>query len=377
MIKPTEFVNELDQFIDFYTGVPDSLLKDFCACLSDHKSERQHIIAANEGNSIGLAAGHYLGSGKPALVYMQNSGIGNTVNPLLSLTDSDVYRIPVLLLIGWRGEPGKKDEPQHVKQGKITTSLLECMGIDYAVLDGDSDYRDVIRKARICLDQELPFAIVVKKGAFEAYKLKKSAEDLSAFSREDALDVILEHTEESDFFVSTTGKISRELFELRERRRQGHTRDFLIVGSMGHTSQIAAGVALSRPEKRVYCVDGDGSVLMHMGSLAVNASVAPENMVHIVLNNGSHDTVGGQPTAASFLNLDRIASECGYKRCFSCSSPDELVKALDSVQNIGALSLIEVRVKKGSRKELGRPTVTPVECKKAFMTALAVEQEQE
>lgn len=370
MIKPSEFISELDQFIDFYTGVPDSLLKDFCAFLSDSKSDHQHIIAANEGNSVALAAGHYLGTGKPSLVYMQNSGLGNTVNPLVSLTDRDVYRIPLLLLVGWRGEPGKKDEPQHVKQGKITTSLLECLGIDYAVIDENSDIKGVLLKARSYLDQELPFAIVVKKGCFEPYQLQHKKADLSDFSREEALDVILEHTDDSGFFVSTTGTISRELFELRGKREQGHNRDFLIVGSMGHTSQIAAGVALSRKEKRVYCVDGDGSVLMHMGSLAVNASVSPDNLVHFVLNNGAHDSVGGQPTVASDLSLDKIASSCGYKNCFSCSNPGELKKALQEVAENKVLSLIEVRVKKGSRKDLGRPTVSPVECKKAFMAEL-------
>ena len=370
MINPQEFLDELNGFIDFYTGVPDSLLKDFCACLSDSKSGEEHIIAANEGNSVGLAAGHFLGSGKPALVYMQNSGLGNTVNPLLSLTDGDVYRIPVLMLIGWRGEPGKKDEPQHVKQGKVTLDLLDCMGIDYAIMDGESDIQALLKEARTRLDQELPFAIVVKKGSFDSYKLKEKPADISDLSREDAIELILDHSEDSDVFVSTTGKISRELFELREKKGLGHDKDFLIVGSMGHTSQIAAGVALSRKDKTVYCLDGDGSALMHMGSLAVNGSVSPGNMVHVVLNNGAHDTVGGQPTVASGLNMDRIAAECGYKRSCSCSTADGLKKALKDCAASGELSLIEVRVKKGARKELGRPTVTPIQCKKAFMAAL-------
>ena len=367
MIVPSEFISSLDGIIDFYTGVPDSLLKDFCAYLSDHKKPEEHIIAANEGNSIALAAGHYLATGKPALVYMQNSGMGNAVNPLISLIDEDVYRIPVLMLIGWRGEPGKHDEPQHVKQGKITLSLLECMGIDYAVIDENSDYRQILKQASASMEKELPFAIVAKKGTFSPYKLVDKKADLSGFSREEALDAIVDSTEDSALFVSTTGKISRELFEIREKKKQGHNRDFLIVGSMGHTSQIAAGIALTGQKKRVYCLDGDGSALMHMGAMALNANSPVGNMVHIVLNNGAHDTVGGQPTVAASLDLTEIARTCGYRNCILCKSEEELKEALKKIQSERGLSFIEVRVKKGSRSDLGRPTVSPVECKKAFM----------
>lgn len=366
MINTTDFFNSLQPLVDFYTGVPDSLLKDFCAYLSDHLEENKHIIAANEGNSIALAAGHYLATGKPSLVYMQNSGIGNTVNPLLSLMDEDVYRIPVLMLIGWRGEPGVKDEPQHKKQGKITLSLLECMGINYAVMDENSDMNEILAAAEKNLRDERPFAIVVRKNTFSKYKLLSEKPDLSDFIREDALKVIVKNSDPADMFISTTGKISRELFEIREENNQPHSSDFLIVGSMGHTSQIAAGAANARKDRQIICLDGDGSMLMHMGSVAVNGNMGIHNMIHIVLNNSAHDTVGGQPTVSKDIDLCAIASACGYNQSLSCSNAAELEEALDSVRKENSLSFIEIKVKKGSRDDLGRPTVSPVDCKKAF-----------
>ncbi|MBI9099231.1 MAG: phosphonopyruvate decarboxylase [Spirochaetaceae bacterium] len=367
MINTLEFYKALQPLVDFYTGVPDSLLKDFCAYLSDHLEDDRHIIAANEGNSIALAAGHYLATGKPSLVYMQNSGIGNTVNPLLSLMDADVYGIPVLMLIGWRGEPGVKDEPQHVKQGKITLSLLECMGIDYALMDSSSDMKQILTEAEKHLRENLPFAIVVRKNTFSEYKLLSEKADLSDFPREEALKILVNKSESADMFISTTGKISRELFEIREENNQSHSTDFLIVGSMGHTSQIAAGVALAGKKRQIICLDGDGSMLMHMGSLAVNGNLAMKNMIHLVLNNGAHDTVGGQPTVSKNMDLCAIATACGYKKCLSCSSAEELEKALDSMRKEKVLTFIEVKVKKGARDNLGRPTISPVDCKNAFI----------
>jgi len=366
MIDPSLFFESLENIVDFYTGVPDSLLKDFCAYLSDHTEKNRHIIAANEGNSIALAAGHYLATGKPSLVYMQNSGLGNAVNPLISLMDQDVYKIPVLLLVGWRGEPGIHDEPQHIKQGKITLPLLECMQVDYVVMDEKSDWESILDTAREYLGRGLPFAIVVRKNTFSNYSLSSKIPDLSDFSREEALKTIIQQSEDTDLFVSTTGKVSRELFELREEEKQPHFRDFLIVGSMGHTSQIAAGVALAKEKRKVFCLDGDGSVLMHMGSLAINGNLPLENMVHIVFNNGAHDTVGGQPTVAGSIDLCSIARSSGYDYCASCSTEEELVRILKEVRNPNKLSFIEVLVKKGARNDLGRPTVSPIDCKNAF-----------
>jgi len=282
MISPSSFVQTcLENQVDFFTGVPDSLLKSFCAYLTDHV-QKNHVIAANEGGAVGLATGHFLASGHPALVYMQNSGQGNAVNPLASLADPDVYGIPMLLLVGWRGEPGKKDEPQHVRQGKITLSLFETMGIPVSVLPEDepaalSMLKDAIAQ---CVRDSRPVALVVRKGLFEPYALQHKKEDLCGMSREAAIEDILRRYPDA-VFVTTTGMISREVYETRERLGQDHSRDFLTVGSMGHASMIAVGIAMARPDLEVICLDGDGASLMHMGNMAIGRySTSPVDSDH-------------------------------------------------------------------------------------------------
>jgi len=302
MINPKEFYEELrSQGIDFFTGVPDSSLKYLCAYVTDNTDKKNHIIAANEGNAIALAAGKYLATKKIPIIYMQNSGQGNSINPLASLIDSDVYSIPLLMLIGWRGEPGKKDEPQHVKQGKITLKLLETLGIPHEVLpENIEEAKSTIKKAfQYMTTNNAPYAIVIKKGSFEEYVLQNKVESNYDMSREDAIKILTDNLEERDIVVSTTGKASRELFEYREELWQGHEKDFLTVGSMGHSSSIALGIALSRPERAVYCFDGDGALIMHLGASAIIGQNAPSNFKHIILNNGVHDSVGGQPTVES------------------------------------------------------------------------------
>ena len=365
MIHPSNLYSLLEAFgISMYAGVPDSLLKSFCAYVTDHAEK--NIITANEGNAIALAAGHYLATGKPACVYMQNSGLGNAINPLLSLMDTDVYGIPVLMIIGWRGAPGVHDEPQHVKQGKVTTSLLETMGVEYSILDEQSDLAVIWKEAEKNLLVNKPYALVVRKGVFAPYVLEKKIDNISTLSREDAIREIVKVVPREALIVSTTGMISRELFEIREALGQDHASDFLTVGSMGHTSQIAIGIALSRPDRQVFCLDGDGSFLMHMGSSVVNQSLHCDNFKHIVLNNASHDSVGGQPTVASSVSLSGIASACGYQTTLTVDSSFTLLQAMKDVIS-GKLQFLEVRVKKGARKDLGRPTVTPQECKQKFM----------
>lgn len=368
MIKPEELYNTfLENNLDFFTGVPDSLLKDFCAYLEDNATS--NIITANEGNSIGLAAGHYLATGNPAVVYMQNSGMGNAVNPLVSLMDEDVYKIPVLLMIGWRGEPGVKDEPQHKKQGKITLSLLECLGIEYSVIDESSDINEIWLKAESFLNRKLPYALVVKKGTFSPYKLLNVKADISKMEKEKALEIVVSNLGHEDLSVSTTGKLSRELFEIRERRNEDHNRDFLTVGSMGHSSQIALGTALSLPGRNVYCLDGDGAFLMHLGSLPINASLKAKNFKHIVFNNSAHDSVGGQPTVAGSISLCDIAKSCGFKKSLTVETEQELEAAMGKMVK-GDLEFLEILVKKGSREDLGRPTISAPDCKDNFMGAL-------
>ena len=376
MIRPEFFIEKLrENGIDCFAGVPDSLLKNICAYITDHCDSQHNIIAANEGAAVGLAAGHYLATGKPACVYMQNSGEGNIINPLASLTDPEVYNIPVLLLIGWRGRPGVHDEPQHVKQGKVTTGLLNVMGVNYEVLSKEEDKAEKqIAKAVKALNNKEVFALVIEKGTFEDYKLQNVEVNELTMSREEAIQTVAAVLGEKDCIVSTTGMISRELFEYRAAMHQGHERDFLTVGSMGHASQIALGIAMAKPDRKVWCFDGDGATIMHMGSMAIVAQKAPSNYIHVVFNNGAHDSVGGQPTVGLKVDLPAVAKAVGYKATISVNSKAELEKELSTLNSqlstIGGPILLEVCVKKGNRKDLGRPTTTPIQNKEALMEFL-------
>ena len=376
MIRPEFFIEKLrENGIDCFAGVPDSLLKNICAYITDHFDSQHNIIAANEGAAVGLAAGHYLATGQPACVYMQNSGEGNIINPLASLTDPEVYNIPVLLLIGWRGRPGVHDEPQHVKQGKVTTGLLNVMGINYEVLAKEEDKAEKqISKAVKALRNKEVFALVIEKDTFEEYKLQNVEKNDLTLNREEAIRTVAAALGEKDCIVSTTGMISRELFEYRAAMGQGHDRDFLTVGSMGHASQIALGIAMSKADRKVWCFDGDGATIMHMGSMAIVGNKAPKNYGHVVFNNGAHDSVGGQPTVGLKIDLPAVAKAVGYKATITVASKEELEKELSTLNSqlstVGGPVLIEIKVKKGNRKDLGRPTTTPIQNKEALMAFL-------
>lgn len=374
MIRAPFFYDTLASHnIDFYAGVPDSLLKNLCAYITDHADAAHHIIAANEGGAMGLATGHYLATGQIPVVYMQNSGEGNIINPLASLTDPDVYNIPVLLVIGWRGKPGVHDEPQHVKQGKITTGLLNVMGIDYTVLSKEEDKAEVqIQKAVAYMQATKQcYALIIEKDTFEAYTLQNVETNDLTMSREEAIQTVAAALGEKDAIVSTTGMISRELFEYRTVMNQGHERDFLTVGSMGHASQIALGIALAKQDRSVWCFDGDGASIMHMGSMAIVANKAPRNYIHVVFNNGAHDSVGGQPTVGLKIDLPAVAKAVGYSQVFSVDNKESLQAVLSSLSSsTGGATFIEVKVKKGNRKDLGRPTTTPIQNKEALMAFL-------
>lgn len=373
MITPEFFIEKLHaKGIDFYAGVPDSLLKNVCAYITDHFDAAHNIIAANEGAAVGLAAGHYLATGNAGCVYMQNSGEGNAINPLASLTDKEVYNIPLLLLIGWRGKPGIHDEPQHVKQGKITTGLLNVMGINYDVLSKDEDKAaKQIEKAVEAIKNKEVYALVIEKDTFEDYKLQNAEPNDLSLGREEAVQTVAAALGDKDCIVSTTGMISRELFEYRSAMNQSHERDFLTVGSMGHASQIALGIALAQPERRVWCFDGDGAAIMHMGSMAIVASKAPKNYIHVVFNNGAHDSVGGQPTVGLRIDLPAVAQAVGYKATFSVDNKADLKAVLDKAKRATGPILLEVKVKKGNRKDLGRPTTAPIQNKEALMKFLS------
>ena len=373
MISPEYFIKALKRKqICFYTGVPDSLLKSICAYISDHQSTINHITAANEGGAIGLAAGHYLASGQIPVVYMQNSGIGNAVNPLMSLTDTEVYNIPIILLIGWRGEPGIKDEPQHVKQGKVTIPLLDAMGIANTILSRNEEvFEKQLDEALVYLrEKNESFAFVVQKDTFDDYRMQTSTNLQFEMSREDAIKKIASHLTYRDIVVSTTGMISRELFEYREQVGQDHNQDFLTVGAMGHASQIALGIAMQKKGRRIYCFDGDGALLMHMGSLAIIGAAHPQNYVHIIFNNGAHDSVGGQPTVALNIDITNIALSCGYSLVLSVDDEKSLQEALVTISKVRGPILLEVKVRRGARKDLGRPTTTPIQNKETLMKFL-------
>ena len=375
MIQPEKLFDDLrSRGIEFFTGVPDSLLKDFCAFITDHTDDHEHVIAANEGNALALAAGHYLGSGRPALVYLQNSGLGNTVNPLLSLNDPEVYGLPALLMIGWRGEPGVKDEPQHIKQGRVTPALLDAMEIPWQILDQETtNTAAVIERALGQMrDHGGPAALLVRKGAFEGYALRKNRQSDYPLVREQAIQRLVDQLGSGDRVVATTGMTARELYEYRVARGDGQGRDFLTVGSMGHTASIALGLARSQPTRRVICLDGDGSVLMHMGALAIVGQSGQENLIHVVLNNGAHDSVGGQPTCAFAVDIAGVARACGYRRVKVAETPESIDAAFAELLVSKGPSLLEIRVNKGARADLGRPRSTPAENRDALMADLGV-----
>lgn len=373
MIRPEYFYDLLQKRgSDFFTGVPDSLLKNFCAYVTDTVPEDKHIIAANEGCALALAAGWHLATGKTPVVYMQNSGLGNAVNPLLSLADSDVYSVPLVLLIGWRGMPAVHDEPQHIKQGKVTLALLDAMRIPYVVTaESEDELNKQIDYCYACTEKaSAPFAFVVKKDTFAPYALKNKTSSDAEMTREDAIERIVLHSPKDAVFVSTTGMASRELFELRVKHGMSGTNDFLTVGSMGHASQIALSIAMQKKDRLVICLDGDGAAIMQMGGLATIGVRKPDNMIHVVLNNGAHDSVGGQPTVGLKIDLPGIAKACGYAHTYSAGDAASLEAALANALSEKKTAFIEVKIRKGARADLGRPTTSPRENKKAFMEVL-------
>ncbi len=365
-------VDKLAQIIglDFYTGVPDSQLKELCNYLMDTygTDNNHHIIAANEGNCCAIAAGYHLATGKIPVVYMQNSGEGNIINPVASLLNDKVYAIPVIFIIGWRGEPGVHDEPQHIYQGEVTLKLLEDMNIASFIISPDTaedEVKNAMEEFKGRLEQGLDVAFVIRKGALTDGPHVSYSND-NTMLREEIIKHIINISCE-DPVISTTGKVSRELFEIREANKQSHKYDFLTVGSMGHSSSIAFGVALNKPEKKIWCIDGDGAVLMHMGSMALIGANKPNNLIHIVINNGAHETVGGMPTVAKSIDFVKLAYACGYPYAVCVDNFEDLDRELKTVKTNAQLSLLEVKCALGSRADLGRPTTTAIDNKKSFM----------
>lgn len=370
-MKAADFINVLEEAfgVGFYAGVPDSLLSPFTGeIVNKYGVSDKHIVAANEGNATGLAAGYHLATGKIPCVYMQNSGEGNMLNPYASLLAPEVYRIPCVFVVGWRGEPGTKDEPQHVFQGEITQSLMELLTIQTVIVRKDMT-TDELKAAAESLKQTLAegkcVAFIVEKGALTSDNPVKYVNPYT-MKREEALREIVKGIGE-DIVVSTTGKASRELFEIREQNGQPHKYDFLTVGSMGHSSSVALSIALEKKDRKVWCIDGDGAALMHMGAMAVIGANAPRNYVHIVINNESHETVGGMPTVAGKIDLAKIAEGCGYRKILKASTVEEVAQSVETAKAADELTFIEIKAALGARSDLGRPTTTAEENKEHFM----------
>jgi phosphonopyruvate decarboxylase len=361
--------------ITHWVGVPDSLLKPLCSYVDDHVPTDRHVIAANEGGAVAIAVGHYIGTQTPAAVYLQNSGLGNAINPLVSLADPAVYAIPMVLVIGWRGEPGTSDEPQHMKQGQSTIPMLEAAGIPYETAPADIDTFQSVATSLVstAMKEQRPVALLVPKNTFSDYHAaEKAPEGTATLTREEAIAIVADGIESQAVIVATTGKAARELYEHRTARGQSTERDFLIVGSMGHASQIALGLAMADAERPVWVLDGDGALIMHMGSLTVIGQHAPPNLHHVLLNNGVHDSVGGQPTPTRNADLVAIASAAGYVRSGTAMNKNELVTAVHGMSGTTGPSFLEVRVAPGARADLGRPSTTPRQNKEALMDWLSL-----
>ena len=358
---------------DFYCGVPDSQLKALCNFLMGKYGidKNHHLVAANEGNCVAIATGYHLATGRIPAVYMQNSGLGNIVNPVTSLISEKVYSIPMIFLVGWRGEPNVHDEPQHVFQGKITLDLLTLLNIRYIIVTdnmSNEQFRELYETVKPDLDNGKSIAIVFRKNSLK-FNGNIKYENNNFLTREEVLDLIVEFTRK-DPIVTTTGKTSRELFEIRERRHESHEYDFLTVGSMGHCSSIALGISMAKPDTRVWCIDGDGALLMHMGALAVIGSSGIHNLFHVVINNEAHESVGGMPTVSKNIDLCRLAASVGYEKVYSVSKLSDLKSVLFDVSAYKKLTFIEIKCALGSRADLGRPTTTTYENKAQFQQFL-------
>jgi len=362
-----------EQGISFFTGVPDSTIKDFCFYLDDHASKQNHIIAANEGNSIAIAAGYHLSTGKIPLVYMQNSGLGNAVNPLTSLVDKEVFAIPMIILVGWRGEPGTEDAIQHEKDGHTQIKFLESLDIPFSVLSLDySELKTQLQSAiEVSKSLSTPYVILVRRNTFEHYKsVHNMSSPVGLMSREDAISKIINLIDKDDVVVSTTGKASRELCELRKKRGHNNNSDFFVIGSMGHASSISLGISLQKPDRNIFCLDGDGALVMHMGSLSTIGKYSYNNFKHILINNYSHDSVGGQQSSSDIIDFSLLSKAVSYKNYFKIENEYDFVNIFNNFQESLGPSFLEIIVKKGSRKDLGRPELSPIQNKTRFMDFL-------
>ncbi len=374
-MKTSIFYNLLKKNnIDFFTGVPDSLLKSFISCLTKHEDAGNHIISANEGSAIGIAIGYNLATQKIPLVYMQNSGLGNAVNPLLSLADKKVYSIPILLVIGWRGEPGIHDEPQHITQGAVTEKMLKTMGIPLLKVNKNSTSYEITKFIKKINKLSSPMALLISRNALEDDVKFESKNNKYKLTREKAIKKIVDSLNSDDVIVSTTGMASRELYEYLEHSNT-KIANFLTVGGMGHASQISTGIAIKNKKKKVICLDGDGSLIMHLGSMSTIGTTSNINLTHFVLNNGVHGSVGNQLTAGLNIDLLKIADACGYDYIYKCENLTELISVIKKTSKLKGKLFIEIRLNTDFRNDLGRPLNKPIENKLEFVKHLKTKED--
>tara|TARA_B100000579_G_scaffold432328_1_gene448965 strand:- start:138 stop:1268 length:1131 start_codon:yes stop_codon:yes gene_type:complete len=373
MLDPIRFIKKCQHLgVSFFSGVPDSSMKYLCNAICNEIDSKEHVISVNEGAAISLASGVHLGGDTVPLVYFQNSGQGNSLNPLISLASKEVFSIPMILLVGWRGKPGSIDEPQHSLQGRATEGIFEEIGIKVMHLSSNEEeaHAQLEGALETTIENSAPVCILVEKGTFSECELRIEECRVDLPSREDALERVLSSAKKGAVFIPTTGKSSREVFEIRKRFGESHKRDFLVVGSMGHCSFISAGLAMSRPDIEVICIDGDGSVLMHMGSLPTIGELGCKNLTHVIINNGVHESVGGHQTTSPKLDFSEVARSCGYRKSCRIDNLEELTETLEKWRNMDGPKLIEIMTRAGSRKDLGRPGKNPLEVKEAFMRFL-------
>jgi len=358
--------------IEVLTGVPDSTLKEFCDYINSEQTGLVHYTVPNEGSAVGIATGTYLSTGKPACIYMQNSGIGNTVNPVTSIANADVYSIPIFFIVGYRGAPGTKDEPQHKFMGRITEKIFDCLEIEYEVIDkntSETELNGVFGKIKNALENKKQFALIVKKDTFDK-RVNADYSNGNELNREYVISELIKKTDSNDLIVSTTGKISREVYEQSDLVLNNHKQCFLTVGGMGHASMIAFGIAKKFPSKRVVCMDGDGAALMHLGNMAFIGKQNVQNLVHICLNNEAHESVGGMPTAAPDFRYAEAARVCGYPSVFEIKTASEFNSFMGDFKNLKGLTFIEIKVANTSRDDLVRPKETALENAAQFMDSV-------
>lgn len=366
MINSYNFINSLTEkgYSSFY-GVPDSILSSFSKSLYFDFNHINHFITANEGSALAMSIGYQLTHDKVPIVYLQNSGLGNLINPYLSLTNKYVYDIPTLFIIGWRGEPGTKDEPQHMFQGKITLNLLDLLEIDYAILDSETNFEEVIEQAVQCNKQNKSFVILVKKNTFKNDK-RNFPSKKSTISRDEALESLIKIEQINNLYISTTGKLSRELDSIREGKNSKPS-DFYLVGGMGHTFSVSYSLAHENPDKVIICLDGDGSFLMHLGSVGLVASNPLENYIHILFNNSSHQSVGGQPTYIDNLDLEQLSNSLGFKSFLNINKIEDLDSKIYKLERPAFINIV---INTDEKPNLSRPKNTPVKNKESFKSSI-------